>query len=119
MAAKVKNSCVRCRFLEKKNVGQKMSVLPPELLVPCPPFTNLGIDLAGPFLLKIDGAERRTRANRGSKKCWVVVIVCLNTKAVKLYISWDILQRIFYMRGASTHLTTDTLKWFIQIEVHS
>ena len=44
LAAKIKDTCIRCRFLEKKNVGQKMSVLPEEIAVPCPPFTNVGVN---------------------------------------------------------------------------
>ena len=81
LAAKIKDTCIRCRFLDKKNVGQKMSVLPAEIAVPCPPFTNVGVDLAGPFLLKIDGGGRKTRQNTGTMKSWVVVVLCLNTKA--------------------------------------
>jgi len=87
LAGKIKDLCVRCRFLDKKLVGQKMAVLPQELTIPCPPFTNLGVDLAGPVRIKITGGEKTTRNNKGTFKGWVVVIVCLNTKAVKLYLA--------------------------------
>ena len=87
LAGKIKDLCVRCRFLDKKLLGQKMAVLPQELTVPCPPFTNLGVDLAGPVHIRIVGGGKTTRNNKGTFKGWIVVIVCLNTKAIKLYLA--------------------------------
>ena len=46
LAKKIKVLCVRCRFLRKQLKGQKMSSLPVEITVPCPPFTYVGVDLA-------------------------------------------------------------------------
>lgn len=97
LAAKIKHMCVRCRFLDRKLEGQKMSVLPEQLTVPCPPWTNLGLDLAGPFEIKIVGGSKTTRGNKGTFKAWVVVIVCLNTKAVKLYVSCGYATRDFLL----------------------
>ena len=37
--------CLRCRFLRKQLEKQKISVPPDQVQVPCPPFTNIGIDL--------------------------------------------------------------------------
>ena len=64
-----------------------MAVLPQELTVPCPPFTNLGVDLAGPVHIRIVGGGKTTRNNKGTFKGWIVVIVCLNTQAIKLYLA--------------------------------
>lgn len=47
LAKKIKEGCVRCRFL-----GQRMASLPVELQLPCLPFTQLGVDQAGPFIMK-------------------------------------------------------------------
>ena len=87
LAGKIKGACIRCRFLDRKLAGQKMAVLPGELTVPCPPFTHLGLDLAGPIEIRIVGGNKTTRGNKGTFKAWIVVIVCLNTKAVKLYMA--------------------------------
>ena len=87
LAAKIKSLCVRCRYLDKKLAGQKMAILPQELAVPCPPWTNVGLDLAGPMRVRIVGGGKTTRKNTGTFKGWVVIIVCLNTKAVKLYLA--------------------------------
>ena len=50
LARSIKISCVRCRYLAKLLLDQKMSVLPPHLTVPSPCFTYVAVDLAGPFV---------------------------------------------------------------------
>ena len=87
LARSVKKSCVRCRYLARVLEGQQMSVLPARLTVPCPVFTHVGVDLAGPFLVKKESDSRVTRGNRGTFKIWVVLFVCLSTKALKLYVA--------------------------------
>ena len=55
-----------------------MSVLPHQLRVPSPPFTNIGIDLLGPIVVK-------AMVNKGARmKVWVVLFVCLNIKAISM-----------------------------------
>ena len=61
LCGKIKDSCIRCRFLQKNLVGQKMANLPRQLTVPCPPFTNVGLDLFGPMEVTIMGGSRTTR----------------------------------------------------------
>ena len=85
MATRVKEHCVRCRYLDMKMEGQKMAPLPDRITIPCPCFTHLGVDLAGPFQIKIRPGARQLRGNQPTIKAWVIVIVCLSTKAVKLY----------------------------------
>ena len=63
-----------------------MSVLPPHLSVPCPCFTYVAVDLAGPFVCKREGAFKKTRRNPGTMKVWAVLFVCLQVKAVKIYL---------------------------------
>ena len=85
LARSIKKSCVRCRYLSKKLEGQQMGTLPQYLSVPSPCFTYVAVDLAGPFLVKKEGASKVTRRNTGTMKVWAVLIVCLQTKAVKIY----------------------------------
>ena len=87
LAKSVKHSCVRCRFLAKLLEGQQMSVLPARLTVPCPVFSHIGVDLAGPFVVKKEGGSKVTRKNTGTMKIWVILFVCLSTKALKLYVA--------------------------------
>ena len=81
LAKKIVRSCVRCRFMRKQLEGQKMAAIPSNLLSPSPPFTNIGIDLIGPFTVKSMTNKRSTM------KVWVVALVCLNTKALALELS--------------------------------
>ena len=87
LAGKITEFCVRCRFLRKKLEGQKMAPLPASLTVPAPPFTHIGLDLFGPLIVKKMGGAKSTRGVQGTFKVWGVLILCLNTKAVKLYMA--------------------------------
>ena len=78
---------MRCRFLSKKLEGQKMAPLPPSLTVPAPTFLKVGLDLFGPMEVKKMGEAKTTRGVHGTFKVWGVLIICLNTKAVKLYLA--------------------------------
>ena len=87
LAKNVKKTCVRCRYIAKQLEGQQMSVLPARLTVPCPVYSHVGVDLAGPFLVRKEGNNRVTRRNTGTFKLWVILFVCLNTKTLKLYLA--------------------------------
>lgn len=81
LAKDIVKNCVRCRYIRKELQGQKMGNLPSIIQVPSPPFTNISVDLTGPFLVK-------SMVNkRASMKVWVVVFICLNVKAIKMYIA--------------------------------
>ena len=58
-----------------------MADLPDELQHPCPPFTNVGVDLCGPLVVKA------MTNKRASMKVWHVLFVCLNTKALSMYLA--------------------------------
>ena len=81
LASSITNNCVRCRFLHKRKVEQKMAVLPSEVQFPCPPFSNIGVDLTGPSIVHSMTNKRSTM------KVWNVIFVCLNTKAVTMYLA--------------------------------
>ena len=67
--------CVRCQWLSKQPLTQKMGALPAERVNPAVPFSTSGIDVAGPF---------PTSYGRKSGKRWVLVISCLCTRALCL-----------------------------------
>ena len=81
LATSITVNCLRCRFLHKIKVQQKMSVLPPSVQVPCPPFSNVGVDLCGPLIVHAMTNKRATL------KVWNVIFVCLNTKAVTMHLA--------------------------------
>ena len=67
--------------------GQKMAPLPARLTVPAPPFTHVSLDLFGRLVVKKMGGAKSTRGVQVTFKVWGVLILCLNTKVVKLYIA--------------------------------
>ena len=79
LAKRICKLCVKCRFLNKKLLTQKMAPLPAEVQVPCPAFTNVALDLAGPFQVTSLIKRRSTRGGSGLLKVWGVLFMCLNT----------------------------------------
>lgn len=59
---------------------QKMSNLPAERLNPGPPFTNVGVDVFGPWTI----STRRTRGGIAENKRWAVLFTCLVSRAVHI-----------------------------------
>ena len=55
-----------------------MAILPDNLQIQYPPFTNIGLDLVGPHVVKAMTNKRATM------KVWVVLFLCLNTKAINI-----------------------------------
>ena len=86
LAKTVCKFCVRCKFLKKKAVSQKMAPLPVELTVPCPAFSNIAIDMAGPYQVFSMLKSRGTRRGTGTMKVWALLAVCLNTRALRIYL---------------------------------
>ena len=80
LASSICSSCVRCRILHNLKVQQKLADLTSPLHLPCPSFTNVGVDLCGPLVVH---AMINKRANM---KVWNVLFVCLNTKTVTMYL---------------------------------
>ena len=73
--------CLMCRRLRGPPLEQMMSNLPSERLQQSPPFQNVGIDVFGHFFVK-EGVN--TRRNASKKKIWVLIIVCMPSRAVHL-----------------------------------
>ena len=76
----IKN-CIICKKLRATTSVQLMADLPYDRLEEVPPFTNVGIDIFGPFLIH-DG--KNTRRTLATKKIWVLIIVCLPSRAIHL-----------------------------------
>ena len=56
-----------------------MADIPAHQLKPCPPFTYISLDFAGPYKVKAMGNSR------AYVKSWGLVIVCQNTRAIRMY----------------------------------
>jgi len=69
------HKCVTCRMLRGKSEAPKMADLPEDRLQEAPPFTYVGLDLFGPFLIK----ERRSELKR-----YGIIYTCLNSRACHL-----------------------------------
>ena len=97
--------CVRCNYLRRKTEVQKMAPLPADLTVPCPAFTNVAVDLAGPFQVFSMLKSRGTRRGTGTMKVWALLAVCLNTRALKIYLVAGYGTEDFLVLGPSWKLT--------------
>ncbi|XP_059922878.1 uncharacterized protein LOC132468990 [Gadus macrocephalus] len=78
--AKLLHKCVTCNKLRGKTAEQKMADLPPDRLSTEPPFTNVGIDVFGPWSI----STRRTRGGAAKSKRWAVFFTCLSVRAVHI-----------------------------------
>jgi hypothetical protein len=76
--------CLRCRRYKSQAAQQLMGDLPKDRVNPSHPFTNTGIDYAGPIKI----STTRGRGQR-SYKGYISVFVCLSTKAVHLEVVSD------------------------------
>ena len=52
VAKKVVSSCMKCRIMKKKLSNQQMANIRDESLQPCPPWTFVSLDFAGPVIIK-------------------------------------------------------------------
>ena len=78
LAKSVVKGCKKCAKDKKEMCSQQIAKMKPENLEMCKPWTYISLDFAGP--VKVKGiVNPRTR-----KKCWILVYVCRNTKAVCL-----------------------------------
>ncbi|XP_048747853.2 uncharacterized protein LOC125660050 [Ostrea edulis] len=85
------HNCVSCRKLRGSLEFQKMADLPPDRLEPSPPFTNVGVDVFGPWNV----VTRRTRGGSAQSKRWAVMFSCLTTRAVHIELIEDMSSSAF------------------------
>ena len=67
------HNCIPCRRQRRPTENQKMAALPPERINQAPPFTYIGCDCFGPFIVK----ERRKEI-----KCYGVIFTCMASRAI-------------------------------------
>lgn len=67
------HKCVVCRRLHQRPVDQKMGQLPRERVEQSPPFTHVGMDVFGPFVVR----DRRSEIKR-----WGLLLTCMYSRAV-------------------------------------
>ncbi|XP_075539206.1 uncharacterized protein LOC142573874 [Dermacentor variabilis] len=76
----VLQACISCKKLRGRFHDQKMADLPADRISTDPPFTNVGIDVFGPWMI----ASRRTRGGVANSKRWAVMFTCLSIRAVHI-----------------------------------
>ncbi len=69
---------------------QQMGQLPADRVCPAPPFQNVGLDYAGPLILKRGNPRKPT-----NHKAYVAVFVCAITKAIHLELVCDLSTEAF------------------------
>ncbi|GFT68058.1 integrase catalytic domain-containing protein [Trichonephila clavipes] len=110
------HECVNCFKNNPITMNQIMANLPRDRVTPNYPFNVTGVDFAGPFFIKFKN-QRKGALN----KIYVVVYVCLCTKAIHLDFVTDLtsqafiasLKRFFGRRGKCAKITTDNAKTFV------
>ncbi|XP_058810637.1 uncharacterized protein LOC131675615 [Phymastichus coffea] len=88
MRALVKSAihkCVKCQRHSPRLAHQLMGDLPAERVTPARPFTNTGLDYAGPFQLRASKGRGRT-----TYKGYIALFVCFATKALHLEVVGDL-----------------------------
>nr|XP_042913389.1 uncharacterized protein LOC122273384 [Parasteatoda tepidariorum] len=109
-ARKIVHDCITCFKAKPKIEQQIMASLPKERVTISPPFSKTGTDLCGPFLIKYKN-QRKGILN----KIYVVIFVCLITRAIHLEIVSDLtaeviiatLKRFFARRGLPSIIFSD------------
>ena len=98
---KIVKRCVVCRQFYTKPVSQQMAPLPADRIVPAPPFTNVGLDFAGPLYLKNRGEKAYTRA---------VHLELVSNMTTELFLL--ALRRMVARRGMCSIILSDNAKAF-------
>lgn len=107
--------CVRCVRYSKKIAEQIMADLPAARLRPARPFAKTGVDLAGPYHIKLHdkiNMNTRSRANEIDLKGYIIVFVCLVTRAVHLEAVTDMTTEAFlraFVRFTTHHSTPEDM----------
>ena len=105
------NNCIKCKKLRGRQQTQKMADLPIDRLTPAPPFSYVGLDVFGPWLV----SARRTRGGMANSKRWAVLFTCLTTRAIHIEVieSMDAscfinaLRRFLALRGPAVQFRSD------------
>ena len=110
LSRRVCSKCVTCRRCKPRTQKQFMAELPAPRVNASPPFTNCGMDFAGPFTIKLGKVRKPVLV-----EAHICVFICLATRAVHLEVVSDTstpafeaaLQRFISRRGCPQHLYSD------------
>ncbi len=106
----VSRQCVTCQRVLAQPVTQVMGLLPSVRTTPAPPFSNTGVDFAGPVTLRTGYTRKPVHL-----KCYIAVFVCMVTKAVHLELCETLstadfmatFRRFVARRGCPLHVFSD------------
>lgn len=112
----IRKACRNCLRYRGGTAKQLMGEIPEIRITPAYPFAKIAIDYAGPIYLKSSRIRRETDC-----KAWIMVSVCLVTKAVHLELVGDCsgntlllaLLRMFATRGKPQIIISDNGKNFV------
>lgn len=113
---KLIHECIKCRILLARPASTRMGALPAERLQGGRAFARVGVDFAGPLLIK----ESRSRGARISKT-YACIFVCLASKAIHIELVASLttiafleaLDRFIARRGLPALIESDHGKNFI------
>jgi len=111
--------CLTCMRLKASTATQLMGQLPGERVTPTRPFTNSGVDYAGPFHIK-QGGQRSKITTKG----YIALFICLSTRAIHLELVPDLsteayiaaLRRFVARRGLCNNIYSDNGTNFVGAE---
>lgn len=109
--AKLIFECITCCKLRGKFEVQKMADLPPDRLSMEPPFTNVGVDVFGPWSV----SAHRTRGGHAESKRWAVLFTCFCVRAIHIEAIESLdsssftnaFRRCLAIRGPVKHIRSD------------
>lgn len=92
LSKQIVHKCLKCFRFNPKMLKPIMGDLPEQRLNPNHPFDIVGVDYAGPFLIK-------SRAGRGAKisKSYICLFICFLTNAVHLELVTDLSKEAFIL----------------------
>lgn len=111
----IENKCIVCKIRKAKPIQPQMGMMPVDRVTPfVKPFTYTGVDLFGPFNIKI---------RRCQEKRWVVLFTCLTIKAIHLEIVSDLstdsfllsLRNFVNRRGVPIQIRSDNGRNFVGV----
>lgn len=103
--------CVTCRKLQGSFCKQKMANIPKDRLTPGPPFTFVGVDTFGPWVV----TTRRTRGGLATSKKWAILFTCLVSRCIHTELVEELstscfinaLRRFLSLRGSLRQFRSD------------
>ena len=116
---KATHKCLTCIRFKANTATQLMGQLPGERVTSTRPFTNTGVDYAGPFYIK-QGSQRSKISTKG----YIALFICLSTRAIHLELVPDLtteayiaaLRRFVARRGLCNNIYSDNGTNFVGAE---